>query len=204
MLLYACREIDGQSRGKDFSYARLQPVIQIAIMDHTLFPDHKKFFARYELKDEEGYRFSDKMRFYVMDLTAIEDADDEAKRNGLVDWAQAFTAEDWKTVDEIKNPGVKEARNTMEVIMSTPTRRQLVWDRRKAMLDRKSELEEAREQGMAQGIAQGMAQGIAQGMEQGAFASIVSLVKDGLLDIDAAAKRLNMPTSDFESKMNSI
>ena len=103
------------------------------------------------MKDEEGYRFSDKLRFYVMDLTAIEDADEEAKGNGLVDWAKAFTAEDWKTVDEIENPGVKEARNTMEVIMSTPTQRRLIWDRRKAMLDRKSELEEAREQGMEQG-----------------------------------------------------
>ena len=49
-------------------------------------------------------------------------------------------------------PGVKEARNTMEVIMSTPTQHQLVWDRRKAILDRKSEIEEAREQGMAQGM----------------------------------------------------
>ena len=70
----------------------LQPVIQIAIMDHTLFPDHRRFFTKYELQDDEGYRFSDKLQFYVMDLTAKEDAEEDEKANGLVDWAEAFTA----------------------------------------------------------------------------------------------------------------
>ena len=99
----------------------LQPVIQIAIMDHTLFPDHRRFFTKYELQDEEGYQFSDKLRFYVMDLKAIDEAEEHEKENGLVDWAEAFSAKDWKAVEKIDNPGVKEAQKTLEVIMSEPT-----------------------------------------------------------------------------------
>ena len=60
-MVYACRQIDEQSRGSQFQYDSLQPVIQIAIMDHTLFPDHKRFYAKYQLRDDEGYRYSDKV-----------------------------------------------------------------------------------------------------------------------------------------------
>ena len=70
----------------------LQSVIQVAIMDYTLFPEHRRFFTKYVLQDDEGYRFSDKLQFYVMDLTAKEDAEEDEKANGLVDWAEAFTA----------------------------------------------------------------------------------------------------------------
>ena len=43
-LLYACRSIVEQSRGDGFRYDDLQSVIQIAIMDYTLFPENRKFF----------------------------------------------------------------------------------------------------------------------------------------------------------------
>lgn len=35
---------------------------QIVIMDYTLFPEHRRFFTRYVLQDDEGYRFSDKQQ----------------------------------------------------------------------------------------------------------------------------------------------
>ena len=142
-LLYACRSIVEQSRGEGFKYDDLQSVIQIAIMDHTLFPDHKRFFTKYELQDNEGYAFSDKLQFYVLDLKAIDEAEEHEKENGLVDWAEAFSAKDWKTVGQIDNPGVKEAQKTMEVIMSEPTQRQLIIERKTALLDRQAELDSA-------------------------------------------------------------
>ena len=149
-LLYACRGIVEQSRGEGFRYDGLQSVIQIAIMDHTLFPDHRRFFTKYELQDDEGYRFSDKLQFYVMDLKAIDEAEEHEKENGLVDWAEAFSAKDWKAVEKIDNPGVKEAQKTMEVIMSEPTQRQLIIDRRTALLDRQAELDDAVNKGRDQ------------------------------------------------------
>ena len=184
-LLYACRSIVEQSRGEGFRYDDLQSVIQIAIMDHTLFPDHRRFFAKYELQDEEGYRFSDKLQFYVMDLKAIDEAEEHEKENGLVDWAKAFTAKDWKAVEKIDNPGVKEAQKTMEVIMSEPTQRQLIIDRRTALLDRQAELDDATRKGRAEGRAEGRVE------------ILSNLVKDGLLSAGEAAKRMNMTEREF-------
>ena len=147
-LIYACREIDDQTKGKEFNYDKLEPVIQIAIMDYTLFPENRKFFARYKVQDEEtGYLFTDRLQFYVMDLTAISLATKKDGEDGLVDWANAFNANDWKTVESINHTGVKEARKTMEAIMSSPEQRRIIWDRRKALLDERTLLAEAKAEG---------------------------------------------------------
>ena len=133
-------------------------------MDYTLFPGNRKFYARYKLLDEEsGYPFTDKLQFYVMDLTAIEMAKDEDKEHGLVDWANAFSAKDWKAVEKIENSGVKEARKTMETIMSSDEQRRMIWKRRIAQLDYKSAMIEAEERGEARGEARGVAKGEIRG-----------------------------------------
>lgn len=41
------------------------------------------------------------------------------------------------------------------------------------------------------------------GMEKGMEKAFCSLVKDGLLDVSEAAKRLNITVSDFNEKMKS-
>jgi len=162
-LVYACRQIADQDKGNSFEYGLLQPVIQIAIMDHTLFPDHKRFFAKYMLKDEEAYQYTDKLQFLVLDLTAMTSANEQEKEQGLVEWANAFKAQDWAAVSKIENNGVKEALKTMEMILSNPTERQLLEDRHRAEVDRRSILSAERAQARNEGIAQGMAQGMMKG-----------------------------------------
>ena len=108
-LAYSCRQIADQIKGKQFEYERIQPVILIAIMDNTLFPDHKRFLSKYLLRDEEGYVYSDKLQYIVMDLTAVEKASREEKEQGLVEWADAFRADSWDSAKRIENEGVKEA-----------------------------------------------------------------------------------------------
>jgi predicted transposase/invertase (TIGR01784 family) len=167
-LIYACREIDDQARGDYFDYGKLQAVIQIAIMDYTLFPGNRKFYARYKLLDEEsGYPFTDKLQFYVMDLTAIEMAKDEDKEHGLVDWANAFSAKDWEQLRKIDNAGVREAVKQMQTVMSTPEQRQMIWSRRLAQLDRDSQLTSARAEGRAEDRAEGRAEGKTEGRAEG-------------------------------------
>ena len=140
-----------------------QPVIQISIMDHTLFPDHKRFFAKYEIRDEEEYQYSDKMAFYVLDLTAAGEATEEEKKQGLVDWANAFNAESWEEVNRINNDGVKEAKKAMERITSDSYRRQLLWDRKMAEMDYRSQMSAAERRGEARGETRGIAIGETRG-----------------------------------------
>ena len=62
-------------------------------------------------------------------------------------------------------------------------------------------IEQGIAQGIEQGIAQGIEQGIAQGIEQGILGTLVSLVNDGMLAMEEAAKRANMTPSEFKEQM---
>ena len=81
------------------------------------------------------------------------------REDGLVDWTNAFLAKDWDSVQKIHNSGVEEARKTMEAIMSTPEQRQMIWNRRKALLDYKSEIEDAEARGEERGEKRGEMKG---------------------------------------------
>ena len=149
-LIYGCRNIDSQTDGKD-AYVHLEPVIQISILNFTLFPDHKVFYAVYKIQDDDHQVLTDKLQFIVLDLTAVSKAKEEDKKRGLVQWAEAFNAGNWETISKIERPGIKEAVKTMEGIMSNPIQRQLVWNRHLALMDYNSELISAREEGREQG-----------------------------------------------------
>ena len=155
-LIYACRQIDEQTKGKD-AYEELQPVIQISIMKYPLFPSRRRFYVEYNIQDKEHQVLTDKMKFFVLDLSSIDEASDEQRSQGLVQWAQAFNATDWKTVKSIDRPGIKEAANTMELIMTNPSQRQLLWERKLALMDYNTEMRSAREEGRQEGRQEGIA-----------------------------------------------
>ncbi len=56
----------------------------------------------------------------------------------------------------------------------------------------------------AEGKAEGKAEGERIGREKGAFAMLCDLVKDGMVKIEDAAKRMNMTEEVFCSKMNEL
>jgi len=144
-------------------------------MDHSLFPDHKKFFNEYIPRDKEGYPYTDK--FLVMDLTQIEEASQEQKDQGLVEWAKAFRANSWEEVNDIDNSGVKEAARTMQLIMSNPTEREMIRMRQDVENDWRTIVNSEREQAQID--------------------LMVELVRDGILSEAEAAKRLGMSEEEF-------
>ncbi len=152
---YACRQIADQIHGK-FSYSDLEPVIQISIMDCSLFPEHKCFFAKYILKDEDGYPYTDKLQFIVMDLTQIGIATEDQKKQGLVEWAMAFKAGSWEELNNITNHSIKEAVKTMKLIMSDPTEKEKIRMREDARRDEITQLEAAKRIGKEEGIEEGI------------------------------------------------
>ena len=129
-VVYTCRQVADQAHD-DFDYGKLEPVIQISIMDYTLFPDHRKFFARYIPSDtEDGYPFTDKIQFYVMDLTAMDQATEEQRIQGLTEWARAFKAESWEEVKKIDNPEVKEGEALMTACGGNLIRAEVIRNKR--------------------------------------------------------------------------
>ena len=163
-LIYAARAISDQFEANS-NYKGLEPVIQISIMDYSLFPDHKKFFTKYVPRDEDGYVYTDKLRFYVLDLTQIGNAAAGQKDQGLVKWANAFKAKSWDEVNNLKDSGIKEAAKTMQLIMANPTEREWIRMRRDAEIDWRTQINAAESKGMAQGMAQGKTE-VARGMKR--------------------------------------
>ena len=128
-------------------------------MKYSLFPERRRFYTEYKLQDDEQQELTDKLKFYVLDLTAVDLATETDQTNGLVEWAKAFNAKNWEAVNQIDRKGIKEAANTMEVIMATPSQRQKIWERKLALMDYNTEIYSAREEGKAEGKAEGRAEG---------------------------------------------
>lgn len=91
----------------------------------------------------------------MLDLSAVDLADEVDREQGLVQWAQAFNAQDWNAFKEIDRNGIREAANTMAMIMMNPTERQLLWDRQLALMDYNTEMISARMTGIEKGMKKG-------------------------------------------------
>ena len=194
-LTYASRQIADQVHAR-FNYGKLEPVILISIMNHTLFPVHPRFFAKYVLRDEEGYPYSDKLRFYVMDLTQIGKATAKQVQQGMVAWANAFHADSWEAVNKIENKGVQEAAKTMQLILSNPTERDLIRARMDAEIDWRTMLSEERDAGRLEGRQ--------EGRQEGYIEVLANLVRDGILTVQAAAQRAGLSEADFEKRAQQL
>ena len=58
--------------------------------------------------------------------------------------------------------------------------------------------------GLTQGRLEGKTLGLTQGRLEGKFESLAELVKDGILDINEAARRVDMSVEEFEEKMKNF
>ena len=65
-------------------YASAKAVIQIGLLDFTLFPERPEFYATYKLINEKNFFvYSNKLRLSVVDLTHIDLATEEDRLYGI-------------------------------------------------------------------------------------------------------------------------
>ena len=100
-LLYWARTYDNLKSGQD--YSMLLPAYHIGILDFTLFENHPKFMAQYQILDvEDRYLYSDKLCIKVLDLTQLEKAKQESETNKkLLKWASIFKAETLEELEQL-------------------------------------------------------------------------------------------------------
>ena len=89
-----------------------------------------------------------------------------------------------RTVLGVATIEVAEAKE-MEAVMSSPEKRQFVWNRRLAQLDYISQIDSARNEGRAEGKSEGI------------LSTLTSLVKKGRLTIEEAAEESKMSVAEF-------
>ena len=102
-LLYWARAFDSLKSGED--YSKLLPIYHIGILDFTLFEDHPKFMAQYQIMDvEDQFLYSDKLCIKVLDLTQLEEAQKQSNVNKkLLKWASIFKAETLEELEQLAN-----------------------------------------------------------------------------------------------------
>ena len=77
-LSYLCRDFDSLQSGE--SYQAIRPVLQIGILNFTLFPEQPEFYSTYQFLNVKNHSlYSDKLRISVLNLTQIELATKEDK-----------------------------------------------------------------------------------------------------------------------------
>lgn len=113
-LTYLCRSFDNLNSGEP--YQNVKPVIQIGLLDFTLFPDHPEFYATYKfLNVKNNSLYSDKIQLSVLDLKCIHLATKEDKLYQIDYWASLFKATTWEEIKMLasKNIFIQEASETI-------------------------------------------------------------------------------------------
>lgn len=111
---YLCRTFDNLEKGEN--YMDVRPVIQIGLLDFTLFPKYPEFYATYKLLNEKNYSlYSDKLRLSVVNLTCIDLATEEDRLYQIDQWAAFFKATTWEEIKMLaqNNNDIMEAARTV-------------------------------------------------------------------------------------------
>ena len=113
-LSYLTRNFDHLKKGED--YQLTHPVIQIGLLDYTLFPEHPEFYSTYQFLNVKNHTlYSDKWRISVLDLSRIDLATEEDRQYQLDYWAALFKAKTWEELQMLaqNNNYFKEASETV-------------------------------------------------------------------------------------------
>ena len=113
-LSYLCRSFDHLEEREPYTAAR--PVIQIGLLNFTLFPDHPEFYATYQFLNVKNYTlYSDKLRLSVLDLTHTDLATEEDKHYQIDYWASLFKSTTWEELKMLaeNNEYIRQASETV-------------------------------------------------------------------------------------------
>ena len=113
-LSYLCRTFDSLKQGD--SYMQTKPVVQIGLLDYTLFPKYPEFYAAYEFRNaKKGYLYSDKLRLCVLNLNRIDLATEEDRHYRIDHWASLFKSATWEEIKMLakENDYIKEAASAV-------------------------------------------------------------------------------------------
>ena len=113
-LSYLARNFDHLKKGEDYQLSH--PVIQIGLLDYTLFPEYPEFYSTYQFLNVKNHTlYSDKLRISVLDLSRIDLATEEDRQYQLDHWAALFKAKTWEELQMLaqNNNYFKEASETV-------------------------------------------------------------------------------------------
>lgn len=185
-MYYNCKMLVNSVR-KGELYRTMKHCVHIGILDFDLFPDQREFYSVHKITNmQTGKIYSDKLSFHVVELKKLDQATDEEKKEEVYRWAKLISA---RSIQEMRavaqgDEYMKETVDTFEDFDLDDEERYRAFRREMAIMDHKSGLdgayEEGLEKGMEKGLEQGMEKGMEKGMETGLQVMISTLKEMGL------------------------
>ena len=154
-LYYLCKNFARLKHGQ--TYKDVLPTTHIGIVDFSPFPEHKLFYSEYYFRETKtNHKYSDKVCIRMLNLTQIENVNEENCSLELYNWAKLFKATTW---EEIKMLADKDA----SISEFTFTLHKMTEDEK---IYQQCLARERYERDQASLLAYGVEQGIEQGREQ--------------------------------------
>ena len=133
------------------SYDKFKKCVSISILDFELFNDTKEFYSCFHIAEDTRHTlYTDKMEFHVLELPKLPEELKDDSDNILL-WAKFINAERKEEFDMVadKDPYIKSAYQTLQVISQDKQKRLEYEAREKAIRDHNQFLLEAEARGEA-------------------------------------------------------
>jgi len=171
------------------SYDKFKKCVSISILDFELFDDTKEFYSCFHIAEDTRHTlYTDKMEFHVLELPKLPEELKDDSDNILL-WAKFINAEQKEEFDMVadKDPYIKSAYQTLQVISQDKQKRLEYEAREKAIRDHNQFLLEAEARGEKRGEARGEKRGEARGEARINTLNTILINSDRIDDLKRAA-----------------
>ena len=183
---YYASKIMAREVGIREKYEDIKPVIMVNILDYELF-GFKEYVSKTEivLKEHKDYEVIKDLQWYFIELPKfrMSNPDMEDKLN---QWLALIDNEDRGMIKmaEEKNKTIKEAKKEVEYLTGEEEIKRLAELREKWAMDRRSEISDAREEGIEEGRKEGRKEGKEEGKKEEKLAIAKNMLNKGKSEED--------------------
>ncbi|KTE92004.1 transposase [Desulfitobacterium hafniense] len=163
-LFYWAKLYQGQLQ-KGQRYKDLSRTITVNVLNFEFLPDSQRYHSMFSLYEAHtGYRLNRDLEIHFLELSKWKALSIKPKTR-LDKWLMYLSNANPQEMEEIamNEPAIRKALTAEEIFLKQDNERYLYEMREKALLDHISNIEGAKEEGMAEGIAKGRVEGRAEG-----------------------------------------
>ena len=144
------------------NYNQLEACIHIGILDFTQLKSRGFHHLMMLTEQKTSEIYSSKFLFHVIELSKLNEADDEEKQAELYRWAKLIAADRWEDVcmEAKGNPYRELVKDELDQIRQDETERWLYLREEMALMDERCRLDTAKRQGLEEGREKGLAAGL--------------------------------------------
>lgn len=175
-------------------YDVLQKCIHVGILDFCLFQEDTEYNSRFHIwEDNREKMYSDKFEIHILELPKLLKY--EYPKTELLNWARFLNAERKEELKMISNENsyIGKAYERLERLSADEQKRLEYEAREKAIRDYNHQMKMNWQDGHEAGVQEGIKKGIEQ--------TLLRLVREEVLTVSEAAKRLEITEDELQERL---